>query len=52
VALGASTKEIVEALGIVLEWTRSRTYGVAFAHGETPPPPLEHGSQPYSTNYR
>ncbi|HSK82466.1 MAG TPA: hypothetical protein VK902_03570 [Rubrobacter sp.] len=27
VALGTSTEEIIKALGVVLEWTRSRAYG-------------------------
>src|SRR5215216_4909357 len=42
--LGAGTKEVVEALGIVLKWSGSGAYRRAFGHGEAPPPPLEHGS--------
>src|SRR5829696_5690155 len=52
VAFGAGAEEVIEALGIVLKWAGSRAYGVAFGHGEAPPPPLEHDPPPYSTNYR
>src|SRR5215212_8131928 len=52
VALSAGAKEIVEASSILFEWSRSRAYGVSSGHSEAPPPPLEHGSRPYSTNYR
>src|SRR5215204_5632186 len=52
VALGAGAEEVIEALGIVFEWSRSRTYWVASGHGETPPQPLEHDFLPTTTNYR
>src|SRR5215211_6769325 len=50
--LGAGAEEIIEASNVVLERTGSWAYGRAFGHSELPPPPLEHGTRPYSTNYR
>src|SRR5215213_6561764 len=52
VVLSAGTEEIIKARSIVFEWSRSRAYRVSSGHSEAPPPPLEHDSRPYSTNYR
>jgi hypothetical protein len=49
---GARAEEVVEACGIVFKWSVGGAYGRAFAHGEAPPPPLEHNCRPSSTNHR